>query len=423
MGQSIVDYTEGNPMENYTFVFSTGAYIDSLFVRGSVIDAFTGEPKENIIVSLYDDLRDSSIYNSQPLYFTRTNKEGEFEIRNIKKDSFTVFALDDKNLNYYKDQESEGMGFYGDTIELDTAFITPLKLQFFNPDPSLRMTNKMHLYGFLKLVFNRDPFDVNFTYSREPEYFQTLVVKDSMYVWYQNVDSTELYVNLNSDKTDTVNLIVYNDTLKYSKKLKIQKINASNRVALPPLDTLLITFNHPVVDADVSKIILKDTSPINLKLSIQLDSLAKNNLKLIHKWKEGQKYELHFLDSAFMDHLGNTSDTINLQFVTGNNSSLGEIIFELDSLNKSYNYIVELVKGNEILKKYVKNSTQAKIVFSSLSSGNYTTRIYEDRNKNDRWDPGNYNLKQQSEKWISKKLESLKAGWTLEVSVNGKEFK
>ena len=39
-----------------------------------------------------------------------------FRINNIRQDSFRLFVLDDKNLNYLKDQESEGMGFYPDTI-------------------------------------------------------------------------------------------------------------------------------------------------------------------------------------------------------------------------------------------------------------------------------------------------------------------
>ena len=33
-GNSIVDFNEGNKLENYTFVFSTGDYIDSLSIKG-----------------------------------------------------------------------------------------------------------------------------------------------------------------------------------------------------------------------------------------------------------------------------------------------------------------------------------------------------------------------------------------------------
>ena len=77
-GESIVDYTEGNPLTNYTFVFSTGEFIDSLSVSGTVVNSFTGEAQENVMVSLYDQLQDSVIYEERPLYFAKTDKSGRF---------------------------------------------------------------------------------------------------------------------------------------------------------------------------------------------------------------------------------------------------------------------------------------------------------------------------------------------------------
>ena len=49
-GESIEDNNEKNPLSNYRYVFSTGDYIDSLSVRGTVIDAFNREISENINV-------------------------------------------------------------------------------------------------------------------------------------------------------------------------------------------------------------------------------------------------------------------------------------------------------------------------------------------------------------------------------------
>ena len=39
-GESIEDNNERNPLTNYRYVFSTGDYIDSLKIKGSVKDAF-----------------------------------------------------------------------------------------------------------------------------------------------------------------------------------------------------------------------------------------------------------------------------------------------------------------------------------------------------------------------------------------------
>ena len=169
-GESIVDYTEGNPLTNYTFVFSTGEFIDSLSVSGTVVNSFTGEAQENVMVSLYDQLQDSVIYEERPLYFAKTDKSGRFRINNIRQDSFRLFVLDDKNLNYLKDQESEGMGFYPDTIILSDTIKSVFEIPFFVPDPSLRKTALEHEYGQLGIVFNRDPFDLSFRFEpSEPD--------------------------------------------------------------------------------------------------------------------------------------------------------------------------------------------------------------------------------------------------------------
>ena len=45
-GQSIKDLNEGNILENYEFIFSTGGYIDSLGVSGMVLQAEDLEPLE-----------------------------------------------------------------------------------------------------------------------------------------------------------------------------------------------------------------------------------------------------------------------------------------------------------------------------------------------------------------------------------------
>ena len=50
---SISDITENNSIANFKYVFSTGDYIDSLYVRGFVRDAFEREISENINVLLY----------------------------------------------------------------------------------------------------------------------------------------------------------------------------------------------------------------------------------------------------------------------------------------------------------------------------------------------------------------------------------
>src|SRR5210317_68676 len=53
-GESIVDNNESNPYPFYKYVFSSGTYIDSLAVRGSVKDALEKKTEEFVSIMLYD---------------------------------------------------------------------------------------------------------------------------------------------------------------------------------------------------------------------------------------------------------------------------------------------------------------------------------------------------------------------------------
>jgi hypothetical protein len=74
-GEAIRDNNEGNILANYTYVFSTGAYLDSMQVKGKLIDAITGEPEKDALVMLYKSDIDSLPLNSLPDYFTRSSED------------------------------------------------------------------------------------------------------------------------------------------------------------------------------------------------------------------------------------------------------------------------------------------------------------------------------------------------------------
>ena len=69
-GNSIVDFNESNPIPFFTYTLSTGANIDSLYIKGNVSDAFEKDTKNFISLQLYpvDSVySDSVIYNKKPL--------------------------------------------------------------------------------------------------------------------------------------------------------------------------------------------------------------------------------------------------------------------------------------------------------------------------------------------------------------------
>ena len=68
-GNAIVDNNERNPLKDFDFVFSTGNIIDSLSLRGRIVDAFDHKPdKDSYFVMLYDKFQDSIPRKQLPQY-------------------------------------------------------------------------------------------------------------------------------------------------------------------------------------------------------------------------------------------------------------------------------------------------------------------------------------------------------------------
>lgn len=120
-GNAIVDLNEGNPFNNFEFVFSTGESIDSMTISGRVLSALENKPEENIVIMLYLNHSDSVPMKEIPLYVTRTDKEGFFKLRHLRADTFKMFALKDINNNFlYDGAGNEAIAFL-DTLIFPTG--------------------------------------------------------------------------------------------------------------------------------------------------------------------------------------------------------------------------------------------------------------------------------------------------------------
>ncbi len=129
---AIVDFNEGNPLESYEYVFATGSSIDSMTLRGQVLDALTHRPYKSeggITVVAYgtdqiarfdsvqcrylDSLGaadstyrvdktsavDSIAAKEKPMYMTRCDQEGRFEMNHLREGHYRVLAFEDGDNN------------------------------------------------------------------------------------------------------------------------------------------------------------------------------------------------------------------------------------------------------------------------------------------------------------------------------------
>ncbi|MGL4519067.1 MAG: Ig-like domain-containing domain [Phocaeicola sp.] len=116
---AIVDNNEGNPLNNFSFTFSTGAVIDTLQVSGTVLNARDLEAIKNIPIGLHADLNDSAFTTKPFDRVSRTDSRGQFTIRGIAPGKYRIYALLDGNQNYLYDSKTETIA-YSDSIVIPT---------------------------------------------------------------------------------------------------------------------------------------------------------------------------------------------------------------------------------------------------------------------------------------------------------------
>jgi hypothetical protein len=126
-GDAIKDLHEGNKLQNFEYVFSTGDVLDSMSVKGMLKYAENLEvPDEPVTIMLYTDLRDSVPLTDIPLYVGRSNDSGVFSVNNLRPDIYKVFALKDGNNNFLFDLPSEEVAFLDTSLILNAEFTRQL---------------------------------------------------------------------------------------------------------------------------------------------------------------------------------------------------------------------------------------------------------------------------------------------------------
>lgn len=122
-GNSIKDLHEGNKLQNFEYVFSTGETLDSLSVKGTLKYAFDQKaPEEPMYIMLYGDLRDSIPLIEPPFYVGRSDDEGNFSVNNLRPDVYKVFALKDANNNLLFDLPTEEIAFLDSNLIVSAEF-------------------------------------------------------------------------------------------------------------------------------------------------------------------------------------------------------------------------------------------------------------------------------------------------------------
>lgn len=420
-GEAIQDITERNPAKNLRFVFSTGPIIDSGKVSGKTFNAETGETKEDFVVMLYYSDADTVVYKSKPIYFSRTDKDGNFSIENIKDTTYKIFVLNDANTNYQYDQDKEEIGYIDRRVktgEDSTTITIPYYSSYVRPRILNYNTDKA---GVLKLATNAGPENLQIKSLLDTVQLYPLISKDTLLVFYTPHTSRnfEVEVSVHNQILDTIKVsrVRYNQPDSFKAELSYKEIKI-----LAPKEYRMIEFNQPIVYVDTARIVLlDDTTQVRQSVLFKQDK-NKNEILLECPCEENKTYSLTILPDAIYNYENQKNkDSVKVKIKAFQTEQAGNMIVTIDGLDSSKEYIVELmIDAIKVNSVKLHDVTTKKINFNYLIPNTYQIRIIQDDNKNGAWDLGNYRLKTQPEKILLQKNFSVRANWELREQINWK---
>lgn len=432
LGKAIADMTEGNTLNGFEYVFSTGNMIDSLKLNGNVKETFNCKAVPDLVVGLFNvsAWNDSTVFKTEPDYITKTNTDGNFTFSYLPDKPFRIVAFSDKNKNKMYDGEIEKVAFGDKPVDLRND--TLIQLGLFQEEPAKTFLKKKiaPFFGAAHLIYNqKSVFTVNLLNPGQKENITESrigIEKDTITLFYHNITDTLglLVKNIRNNLTDTIklplpkNLIARKKSLGYNSNIGsgVLNITSSPQITfISQLDTIKVNRNKFHLQY------LKDSALVSEPAQIAF--LDMNKIVVKNKISEGITYKLKVDSAALYDVNERYNDSILLSFKRENKTDLGKLTLKL-LLNKKQAYIVQLVNDKDVVIKEhylsfsLSSSNAASIDFTNVPPGSYYTKIIFDNNSDKKWNTGNYLSKKQAEEvFISSKQIKIVPDWDVEEEI------
>ena len=415
-GQSIADNNEGNPLNQFKYVFSTGDYIDSLSLGGTIKSAYDKEVESFVSVMLYDvndNFKDSVVYNNNPRYVTNTlDSLKTFRLENLKAGKYLLVAMKDYNSNNKYNPKTDKIGFSKEfiTIPNDTLYELELfkeTLPFKTFKPSQASGNRLFL-GY-EGVANTAAARPKLILKNRTEILSHVITKfpkkDSLQIWYKPIKVDSLTLAVAKDKYEANFTFKIKDQKKDT--LKIAALQTGN---LNFRERFTLESATPLIRVANSKINVINNAKAKVPFTTEYDEF---NQKLYFDFKKEplENYSFEILPGALTDFYEKSNDTLTYKLNTRSTSDYGNLTVTLENI-KQFPVIIELTntKGDVLAAEYTEKMTT--IEFNLIEPELYTLRAIYDTNNNKEWDSGNYLEKRQAEEviYFSKEID-VRANW------------
>ncbi len=422
-GNSIKDNNEGNPLTFFSYTFSTGETIDSLYVKGNISDAYDIETDEYVSIHLYridSTLNDSIIYNKQPTYISNSLDSTSYRFKNLREGKYLIVAMKDIDNNYYFDPFYDKIGFIDSLITLPKDSIIDLKLFKEETDliwdkPHFINSEKIGFGYYGKLDFSRLVIDSNLPDSVD-YIFTKEIEKDTIYVWLTKNSFDSL--NFNLIEKDTIKLTTVKFDRKRDTLIDSLSISAKTANVIHLRESFKLSTNTPIKKIEDSLITVRDIDSILVPfVSSVNDNLDEIDINF--EVSPTDNYTIFILPGAIKDIKGVTNDTLQFNLISQSLDDYGNIFLDVIRNNQS-KFILHLIDSNEeIIREYKNVDQNTAYNFEYIKPGKYTFRLIEDLNKNDIWDTGNYlkKIKPEPVYYFPSELE-VRANWDLNETFN-----
>lgn len=469
---AIKDLNEGNILEDYQFVFSTGPVLDSLSVNGNVYYSENLEVPEKAFVLMHREMADSAVKKHLPDYIALIDHNGYFRINNVRPGLYRLYALNDVDNNKTYNLKDEEFAFMSSLLEVtadsnwlpvvkDTVSVSKVPVVKKDLKNKIQDTivltgkNKLMLFvqapadRYLKSSDRKLKYQLEYVLSLPPDslYFNFRIPdvdsnfyfieksrqKDTMTVWLAD---TSLYAQnqiktfLKYPSTDSTGMIGYKEdtvilrfvapkTTKASSVKKPVSLAILNNITagmIKPGQQIIFRTDTPLRDPDTSMIRLYDITKkdtLIVPFTFLKDSLTATKYMLRANILPEKKYFFVADSGAFSNYYGECSDSIGIKLSIKPADSYSKLRFNIR--NGDGEMIIQLLDKMEKIVSEVKQKGDGEIVFPLIESGFYRAKVIFDHDGNGKWTTGDFSAGRQPEpvSYYPKEIE-IKAKFELE---------
>jgi uncharacterized protein (DUF2141 family) len=417
LGEAVTDITEGNPAAGLTYVVSTGDVLDSAEAHGTVINAFTDEPEADVLVILHSDTDTAGFTTGRPGYFTRTDKQGRFHLRNLREGGYLLHALQDQNANLRKDLPNERLAF-NDTL-VDTRDSAEHVLRMFLPLAATQQVKEAAVQPdrAWRLVLAR-PADslVLASIDRTGGSLEWLpewnITGDTVLFWPSDTTLLNGQRFTVSDSSGVIDTLTYRSQRKMPFNLDVRaQGQVSSGVAR-------FRTSRPIERFEPDRLrLLRDSTEMPAQVAM-LEGEG-HRMFTLNGNTEGTN-TLLLLPGAVRDIYGGENDTLRLSIGTTTSAQTGDLKVDLalDSTSTIAGpFFLQLLNPQGgVVRTDVFTALPYKADFAGTPAGSYSLKLIADTDGDGRWSTGSLADGRQPERVFRQQGEvNVRAGWEVVV--------